>query len=219
MITAVKRIAPLVVLYAARRYFHDWGATKGERGLRFPGDELVGSPVAQMTEAVWVDAPASTVWPWLVQFGQDRGGLYLPEELGGLLGLNFRNANQIHPKWQRVAVGDPVAVAPAGWLGRPDQVALVVAEAVPDQCLVLRTDHDGAAGVVLSFLLVPHGDDRTRLLLRIRAALRHPGEVVGMELIRPAAALGARAVLRGIKKHAERPHLMAVAQVPAAGPS
>lgn len=205
----LKHIAPLALsLYAARRYFRDWGATKGERGRRFPGDELVHDPVVQLTEAVDVAAPPSVVWPWLVQLGMDRGGLYFNEGLGGLLGLNFRNAKRIHPNWQQIAVGDPILLAPAGWMGRTDGLALVVAEIVPDQCLVLRTAQGGLPPTVWSFLLLPQGDNSSRLLLRIRAALRHPGAVVAMELVRPAAALGTRAALRGIKQRAERPQLL-----------
>lgn len=210
-------IAMVAMLYAARRYYRDWGATKGERGQRFPGDGMVSDPAVQLTTAISVDAPASAVWPWLLQIGQDRGGLYLPEVLGDFTGLNFRNARRIHATWQQTAVGDPVRVAPTGWLGRPDGVTLEVAEIVPGRCLVLRTACTGASRAVWSFLLLPYGDGHSRLLLRTRVALRHPGVVIGMELIRPAAALAARAVLRGIKKHAEGPRLMPVAEVPATG--
>ncbi len=210
-------IAIVAMLYATRRYYRDWGATKGERGQRFPGDELVGDPAAQMTAAIRIDAPASAVWPWLLQIGQDRGGLYLPGRLGDLMGLNIRNARRIHAIWQQTAVGDSVRVAPPGWMGCPDGVALEVAEIVPGRCLVLRTAPTGAARAVWSFLLLPQGDGHSRLLLRTRVALRHPGAVLGMELIRPAAAVASRAVLRGIKRHAEGPRLMPVAQVAATG--
>jgi hypothetical protein len=63
-------------LYAARRYYRNWGATKEECSMRLPGDELVRAPVVQATEAVTIDAPASSVWRWLVQMGQDRGGVF-----------------------------------------------------------------------------------------------------------------------------------------------
>jgi hypothetical protein len=39
-------------LYAARRYFRNWGTTKEECRVRLPGDELVGKPAVQTTEAV-----------------------------------------------------------------------------------------------------------------------------------------------------------------------
>lgn len=208
MVRIVKIVVPLAMLGAARRYFRDWGATKDESRQQFPGDHLVNAPAVQMTEAVGVDVPPSAVWPWLVQIGLGRGGLYLSEGLGDLLGLNFRNARRIHPKWQQIAVGDAIPVTPKHWMGRSDGVALTVAEMVPNHHLVLQTAHSGPPLAVWSFLVLPRGDNHSRLLIRVRAALRHPGAVAGMELIRPAAALATRAVLRGIKQRAERPHLL-----------
>ncbi len=79
MTPASKRIAQIAtlmaVLYAARRYYRNWGTTKEECQLRLPGDELVGDPVIQVTEAAWIDAPPSAIWPWLLQTDQDRGAL------------------------------------------------------------------------------------------------------------------------------------------------
>ena len=56
-------------LYAARRYYRNWGTTKEECETTLPGDELVDDPVLQTTEGVSIDAPAADVWPWLVQMG------------------------------------------------------------------------------------------------------------------------------------------------------
>lgn len=202
------RIATLAVLggaaYAARRFYRNWGTTKAECQQRLPGDELVGEPIVQATEAITIDAPPAAVWPWLVQMGQDRGGFYNHETLGNLTGLRFRNADRIHPEWQQLAVGDTVRAAPAGWLGYPDGVTYTVAAIVPEQHLVLRAGRSGPPwNAVWSFHLVACGDDRTRLLVRLRHGLRHPGEVAGVELIRPAVSLGIRAVLRGIRTRAE----------------
>lgn len=76
--TTTKRIAEatasLALLYAARRYYRNWGATKQEAQMLLPGDSLVGDPATQTTEALCIDAPVSAVWPWLLQMGQDRGG-------------------------------------------------------------------------------------------------------------------------------------------------
>ena len=85
------------LLYAARRYYLNWGTTKDECRMRIPGDELVRSPVIQTTEGVWIDAPPGAVWPWLVQMGQDRGGLYTYETVENLVGLDYHSADRIHP--------------------------------------------------------------------------------------------------------------------------
>ena len=41
-----------------------------------PGDELLAEPDIVTTRTVWVDAPADAIWPWLVQMGSGRGGVY-----------------------------------------------------------------------------------------------------------------------------------------------
>ena len=107
-------------LYAARRFYRNWGTSKDECETPLPGDELVGAPAVQTTEGIWIDAPASAVWPWLVQMGQDRGGLYSYESLENLIGLKFRNAERIHPEWQQLAVGDVIRLVPRGWMGLRD---------------------------------------------------------------------------------------------------
>ncbi|NBP85773.1 MAG: SRPBCC family protein, partial [Mycobacteriaceae bacterium] len=113
-------------LYAARRFYRNWGTTKEECQTPLPGDEMIGEPATQTTEGIWIEASAAAVWPWLVQIGQDRGGLYSFERLENLLGLRYRNADRIHPEWQRLAVGEQVRLAPRGWLGLRDGLTLPV---------------------------------------------------------------------------------------------
>lgn len=203
------RVAGLAALtgaaYAALRYYRNWGTTKAECQMRLPGDELVGEPIVQATEAISIDAPPAAVWPWLLQIGQDRGGFYNHETLGRLTGLRFRNAERVHPEWQHLAVGDTVRAAPIGWLGYPDGVTYTVTRIVTEEHLVLRAGTSGPPwNAVWSFHLTPAGLDGTRLLVRLRHGLRHPGEVAAVEALRPAAALGIRAVLRGIRRRVEQ---------------
>jgi hypothetical protein len=197
--------ALLAVLYGARRYYRNWGATKAECETRLPGDALVGNPAIQTTEAVYVDAPPAAVWPWLLQMGQDRGGFYGFEGLKNLAGLRHRDADRVHPEWQQFAVGDTVRLVPEGWMGLPDGVTLSVTEIVPEKYVVLNAAREGSpCNAVWSFHLQPHWEDRVRLLTRTRIALRHPGEVFALELARPVIALGTRGLLLGIKHRVER---------------
>ncbi len=209
MANVTKRItqtaALLAVLYGARRYYRNWGATKAECQMLLPGDTLVADPAIQTTEAVYIDAPVSAVWPWLLQMGQDRGGFYGFEGLTNLAGLRHRDTDRIHPEWQQLAVGDVVRLAPEGWMGLPDGVTLTVADIVPEKYLVLGAAQPGQrCNAVWSFHVQPHWEDRVRLLTRTRVALRHPGEVFAMELVRPVLALGTRGLLLGIKHRVER---------------
>jgi hypothetical protein len=197
--------ALLAVLYGARRYYRNWGATKAECEIRLPGDLLVDDPAIQTTEAVYIDAPVSAVWPWLLQMGEDRGGFYGFEGLKSLTGLYHHDADRVHPEWQQLAIGDVVRLAPEGWMGLPDGLTLTVTDIVPEKYIVLSgTRSDVGWTAVLSFHLQPHWEDRVRLLTRARIALRHPGEVFATELVRPLIALGTRGMLLGIKHRAER---------------
>jgi hypothetical protein len=65
--TLVRAAALLGVLYAARRYYRNWGTTKDECQMKLPGDELVKQPATRTTEGVSVEAPAAIVWQHLVQ--------------------------------------------------------------------------------------------------------------------------------------------------------
>lgn len=200
----VKVLTAVGLLYAARRYFRDWGTTKEESGGVLAGDELVGSPVLQATEGVWIEAAAEEVWPWLVQMGQDRGGLYSFEALENALGLEYRNADRIHPEWQNLAVGDSVRLVPRGWLGLRRGVEMTVTQVDPPHSIVLRAaPPDLPWEMVWSFHLLPRWEDRCRLLIRSRLALRHPGEVAFAELVGPARAFVTRGMLLGIKRRAE----------------
>jgi len=79
-----------------------------------------------------------------------------------------------------------------------------VVDVVEGQCIVLSAAPAGhPSEVVWSFHLVPHWDDRCRLLIRTRAQLRHPGEVLFTELAGPARALLTRGILLGIKRRSE----------------
>ncbi|OBH30206.1 hypothetical protein A5692_19550 [Mycobacterium sp. E342] len=192
----VQTTALLAVLYCARRYYRNWGATKAESQMRFPGDSLVSDPAVQTTEATDVDASASAVWSRLLQMAQDRGerddidGFRSPVGQGDTGGLR---------------VGDAVRLAPEGWLGLPDGVTLRVAEIVPEKYVVLNAMRSEPHwNAVLSFHLQPHWEDRVRLLARTRIALRYPGEVFVLELARPVIALGTRALLLAVRRGAER---------------
>ena len=196
--------AGVALLYAARRYYRNWGTTKEECRMGLPGDELVRSPAVQTTEGVWIEAPPGAVWPWLVQMGQDRAGIYSYQTLENLVGLDYHNADRIHPEWQRLAAGDVIRLARKGWMGLPDGITFTVADVVEQQSIVLRaTAPRHLRDAVWSFHVMPHWEDRSRLLIRTRTPLRRPGQVLATELAGPAKAALTRGILLGIKRRVE----------------
>ena len=201
MTKRVVRVAgAITLLYAARRYYRNWGTTKEECRMSLPGDELIRRPSVQSTEGVWIDAPPSAIWPWLIQIGQDRGGLYSFDTVEKLIGLDYDTANRVHPEWQCLMPGDAIRLAPDGWMGLPHGLTLAVEQVTDESALVLRgTPPEFPWETVWSFHLLPRWQDRCRFLVRTRTRLRHPGEVLGVELAGPVTALVTRGLLLGIK--------------------
>lgn len=175
--------------YAARRWWSTWGVDPEEAGRELPGDDLV--PVAQAvdTRGITIEAAPSAVWPWLVQMGYGRAGWYSYDRLD----MRGRSADEVHPEWQALAVGDVLPTDPGG--------GFVVKVLEPERSLVAYIDSDlvaeqraeagadvavteapglavsgGMMGATMpsrfagswSFVLQPLGGDRTRLIERVR---------------------------------------------------
>lgn len=200
----VKIVVALGLLYIARRYYRNWGTTKAECSMSLPGDDLVDAPAVQTTEGIWIDAPANAVWPWLVQMGHERGGLYSYQKLENLMGSRYRNAEVVQEEWQQLVPGDLVRLTPKRWLGLNDGLVLEVVQVVAGQSIVLRARPARFRNAVWSFHVFPRLDDRCRFLIRSRTGLRHPGEVLATEVVAPVLALMTRGILRGIKRRAEK---------------
>jgi len=178
-----------------RRWCLTWGARPDEVSGKLPGDELLTEPGIVSTRAVWVDAPASSIWPWLVQMGPGRGGAYTYDWIENLFGLGMHSADEILPQYQDLQVGD------AQRLGKRGPV-LRVAALEPERSLVLRSD-DG--NWVWAFALVP-GEAGTRLISRNRIATPGaplPVRLVNLLVMEPGSLVMERKMLLGIKQRAE----------------
>jgi hypothetical protein len=178
-----------------RRQCLTWGARPDEVSRKLPGDELLAEPGIVSTRAVWVDAPAGSIWPWLVQMGPGRGGAYTYDWIENLFGLGMHSANEILPQYQDLQVGD------AQRLGKRGPV-LRVAVLEPERSLVLRSD-DG--NWVWAFSLVPE-DGRTRLISRNRIATpgaAGPVRAFNLLVMEPGSLIMERKMLLGIKQRGE----------------
>lgn len=126
-----------VALYRGwlRPWMYTWGAREDEVNASLRGDELVAGRTPRTTRAMTVDAPIADGWPWLVQIGEDRGGLDSDSLLERAVGVHVHSANTIHPKWQDLRVGDTV------WLARRygEIARQVVAAVEPLSHLVLMS--------------------------------------------------------------------------------
>jgi hypothetical protein len=190
---------------ATERQFRDWGATARERLTRLPGDDLVAEPADITTRAVTTDAPAGEVWRWLVQIGQDRGGMYSYDRLENALGLRIHSTDEIRDEWQHLRVGDAVRLVRPGWFGMRDGMALPVVRIDEGRSLVLRQQPpDSPWDAVWSFRVVPQGPSRCRLVSRSRSARGGRLARSAALVMDPVTLLMTRRMLLGIKERAER---------------
>ena len=191
-------ILALAVLYwfPGRRWFGRWGTTRDELSRVMAGDAVIVNPTHSATHAVTVDAPADDIWPWLVQMGYQRGGLYSYDWLDRLFGILDRpSANRILPEYQHLAVGDTIALGP--------REELTVAAFEPLRTLVLSYKaHDFEW--VWQFGLYPLDNNRTRLVTRgTERVPKTVGAWLFMRVMEPAAFIMTRRMLLGLKQRAE----------------
>ncbi len=104
-----------VYSFPVRRWISRWGTTPDELARVMPGDALIANPTEMSMQAVTVNAPPEDIWPWLVQIGYQRGGLYSYDWLDRLFGfLDRPSATRILPEFQQLAVGDKIPWGRAG---------------------------------------------------------------------------------------------------------
>ena len=188
-----------VVLF--RPVYVSWGTTPDERTMPMPGDQLAPEARYRVDHAITIRAPTDSVWPWLVQIGQDRGGFYSYDWLERFFGDNVHNANRIHAEWQTLRAGDRIRAAQPDYVWGLGDFSWKVLEVQPGRALVL--ENWGA------FVLAPVNDSTTRFLIRARGDGRPSmaGLLLGsvsVFVFEPAHFIMQRAMMYGIRDRAER---------------
>ena len=179
-----------------RRWCLTWGTAGDEAAATLPGDELLAKPAIVTTRAVSVDAPAEAIWPWLVQMGPGRGGVYTYDWIENLFGLGMHSADAILPEFQDLKAGDAQRLGARG-------PVLRVAVLEPHRALVLRSDDESW---VWAFALVPAAGG-TRLISRNLIAPPTESAVTRLfyeYVMEPGSLIMERKMLLGIKERAER---------------
>ena len=186
-----------VYWFPVRRWFGRWGTMPEELARAMPGDALIPGATEMSMQAVTVNAPPEDIWPWLVQIGYQRGGLYSYDWLDRLFGfLDRPSATRILPEFQHLAVGDRIAWGRAG-------TELTVGVLEPLRALALSFEDRGFKWV-WQFGLYPLDDRRTRLVTR--GSEQVPKNLlwwVGMRIMEPASFIMTRRFLFGVKERAE----------------
>ena len=202
---AVVVLAWVLVL---RPWYLRWGATDAELGRALPGDGVMPPSTTQETRAITIRARPEEIWPWLVQMGQDRAGMYSFSLIENLLGCQMPAVTHIVPAWQERRVGEKVWLYPPDKLGGVGHVVVVGLE--PRQALVLASPLPGAApGQFLgtwAFTLLPIDEVSTRLVVRGRGDLTGTsvlGRVLDRLTWEPAHYVMERRMLRNLTSLAE----------------
>lgn len=171
-----------------------WGASSDEVEQTLPGDGRIADPFVVSTRAVSVAAEPRDVWPWLVQMGDGRGGLYSHDRLDMLFGyIHAPSANVILPEYQGLAVGDVIPI------GRGPDWPVTILD--PERALVVEPV---GADVTWCWTIAPTDGRRTQLVSRVRLRV---GTRVLQWVLAPAIDLPwfamERQMLRGIARRAE----------------
>lgn len=185
-----------VYWFPTRRWFSRWGTTPEELARVMPGDALIPNPTDMSMQSVTVNTPPEDIWPWLVQIGYQRGGLYSYDWLDRLFGfLDRPSATRVLSEFQQLAVGDKI---PWG-----HNTELTVGALEPRRALALSYEADGFQWV-WQFGLYPLDDQRTRFVTR---GTEHvPNELLwwlAMRIMEPAAFIMTRRFVLGVKERAE----------------
>lgn len=178
------------------RWFRMWGASDVELRREMTGDARIAQPTYSATLAVSIAAESADVWPWLVQIGYRRGGLYSYDWLDRLFGyLDAPSADRILPQFQQLREGDVIPI------GRGP--GFPVAAVDVGRTLVLGGDANGTQWT-WELAIYPAADESVRLVSRNRVyAPRTVASTLLMAVIEPAAFIMTRKMLLGIKRRAE----------------
>lgn len=194
---AVVALAGAVYTVVVRPWHQRWGATGEEVVRPMPGDDIAQHPVEATTRAVTISARPEHIWPWLMQIGNRRGGLYSYDWIDLMLGaLQAPSVDRILPQFQDLRLGDIVPYA----VGTPMRV-----EALERNRTLLLAYHDTGVTVTQSWHIQALDDRHSRLVLRVRAQLPVTWRrLPGLLLLDPTEFVMVRKQLLSIKWRAER---------------
>lgn len=196
-IAATVAFSPLL-----RPLYARWGATDEEVAAALPGDAIVPHPSLQSTRAIDIAAAPADVWPWIVQLGYGRGGLYSYEGLENLVGCGIVNADAILPEHQHLAAGELIRMGPPGY------PCFQVVDHVPARHLALQAldPKTGAPGEMSWLFLVAPTERGARLVVRgrMRVADRAADVLLWRVFTDPIWFVMERRMMIGIRDRAER---------------
>jgi hypothetical protein len=197
IVIAITFISGTLYWFPVRRWLGRWGASPEDLSRLMAGDALIVNPTHSATHAVTVNAKPGDIWPWLVQLGYRRGGLYSYDWLDRLFGILDRpSATRILPEFQRLTPGDQISLGP--------KESLTVTTVDPCRAFVLYYNAHGFEWVWQFGLYSIENGNCTRLVSRGTERFANTlATWVFMRIMEPAAFIMTRRMLLGVKNRAE----------------
>jgi len=184
--------------FVIRPWMLRWGSTAEERARPLPGDDLEPDATYVTTRAVTIKAPTESIWPWLVQMGQDRAGFYTHNWVERLLQSGIPDTSVIRPEWQYLEAGDlmrtnrDIGGKPMGW---------PVAAVDPGRSLVVSSRRMPAG--CYAFVIDPIDSETSRLIVRDRARWKWWEWPFVALIYEPLHAYMETGLISGIRRRAE----------------
>ena len=197
IVLAIIAIIGLYLIFI-RPWHRNWGANIKDIKRQMIGDDLVETPIDITTRAITIKAKPEDIWPWFVQMGYKRGGMYSYDWIDRLLGILDRpSAERIIPEFQHLEVGDVIP------LGKPPSWPVKAIE--PNRSLLLDI-RDKGIHITWSFLLEEVDEEHTKFILRIRQYLASKlfTILLSFPIVDFGSFLMVRKFLLGIKRRAEK---------------
>jgi hypothetical protein len=190
-VIVLETIFLIFYVFVLRKWFSSWGATREERAMHMPEDDMVKNPFIDMTHAITIQAPPESVFPWFRQIGQGRGGFYSYDRLERLFGFGIHNVYLIDPNLQDIRVGDHIRLHQNGMgvtvLALEDNKKLVIG--MDSRNLPEGRKHfvPVAKGMFIagfwSFTLIRQPDGSTRLIERWKIEWSAGNPILNMLLV------------------------------------
>jgi hypothetical protein len=196
-ILAVILIVLVLTVILLTPWMDRWGATDAEVNATFPGDELVPAPASFVNRAVTVNAAPEEIYPWIVQLGADKGGMYSYDWFEtNILQCRQSNADRIYEEWQGLQIGDEMKMCP----DKSGPPPYIIAQIVPNQAIVMGHQENGEWVDLWQFVIVSQADGTSRLITRTRTMMS--GGI--WDIIHPGVFIMERGMLLGIKERSEK---------------
>ena len=155
-------VVVLAILFAP--WMDRWRTTPEERAAAYPGDELLPNPKRVVNRAVTINATPEQIYPWIVQMGADKAGMYSYTRLERLVGCKMAKVEVIKSEWQNLKEGDLMKMCAGDFAPPP----YIVARVIPDKAVIFGHKENESWVELWQFELVPQADGTTRLITRTR---------------------------------------------------